>query len=291
VKRKGSYHSQQKRNKDSFLFMVIAIGLMLAIYFIAEQFPQSKPKNPVTEKTIVLPDPAPASPAPQNQNQKAKIVIVIDDMGVNVRDSREVLRRLPSSITLAFLPYGQQQTDILSQAVAQGFDIILHQPMQPLGNENAGENILEVQDAPEILVQKLNANLAKVPMARGLNNHMGSRFTQDEEGLFILMDFLQTHNLYFLDSLTTPKSKAAQMARQKNIPVRVRDVFLDDTATLEHTRFQLHQLKQIATQNGLAIAIGHPKETTLQAVEEFIKSLENNPTIEIIPLSKTMDSY
>jgi len=121
----------------------------------------------------------------------------------------------------------------------------------------------------------------------GMNNHMGSRATQNKRLMDVVMDSLDAHGLFYVDSKTINTSVAADAARDRGLPHAERDVFLDHQETLEFARNALHHLEEIALKDGHAIAIGHPKENTIKALKEWIPTLEARG-FEIVPVSELL---
>lgn len=120
----------------------------------------------------------------------------------------------------------------------------------------------------------LRAAITAVPHAIGLNNHMGSLLTRHPGHMDWLMNELKEHDIsYFIDSRTTHQTVALQLAKEHQVPSRKRDVFLDDDPSKEAVEKQFQRLIRVAKKHGGAIAIGHPYETTLTALEKHIPRL------------------
>jgi len=122
--------------------------------------------------------------------------------------------------------------------------------------------------------QIVENDLAAVPYVAGVNNHMGSRATQDAALMADVMKTLADHRLYFIDSRTTAASLALEAARRQGLPAFYRTVFLDNTETVPYTLDQLRKFRRIVEQEGVALAIGHPHATTIAALEKFLPELE-----------------
>lgn len=212
------------------------------------------------------------------------VAIVIDDMGVNVAKSREMLE-MPSVLTLSFLPYAHDVAAMTLQAHEKGHELMVHIPMEPLDPTiNAGEDVLKVSLSPEELMTAIDSNLSKFSGYIGINNHMGSRFTQDVPALQELMKILKQRELLLLDSKTIAGSKAYALAKIEGVPALERDIFLDDDPSLPAVRYQLERLEHVAEKRGTAIAIGHPKADTIAALKEWLPTLAAKG-IQIVPLS------
>jgi hypothetical protein len=91
---------------------------------------------------------------------------------------------------------------------------MLHLPMEPEPGAHTSPGkgaILVGMNAAE--VQRVVQNdLAAVPYVAGVNNHMGSRATQDAALMAEVMKTLADHRLYFIDSRTTGASAALEAA-------------------------------------------------------------------------------
>jgi hypothetical protein len=228
-------------------------------------------------------------PAPKTfAGQKAKIAIVIDDMGMNVSQSLSAVD-LPSGVTLAFLPYAETVRAMADKASKEGHEIIIHTPMEALGDNNGlGPMALKSGMDFAAFTGEFERMAASFEGYAGVNNHMGSLLTQDPEAMGYLMDQLKLRNLYFLDSRTIHKSVAADMAKTYGIPYATRDVFLDHEETPEFVQGALKKMEATARRKGYAIAIGHPKEVTMKALHEWVKTAEARG-FELVPVSELLN--
>lgn len=111
-----------------------------------------------------------------------RIAIVIDDVGLDVDAARRTIA-LDGALSLAVLPYAQAAGTISQEAQAQGHDVLLHMPMEPVGLADPGPNALRLGLSDADLAARMRWALAQVPGAVGINNHMGSRFTADPRAM------------------------------------------------------------------------------------------------------------
>jgi polysaccharide deacetylase 2 family uncharacterized protein YibQ len=235
------------------------------------------PSPPV--QTASLP---PVAPPPRGKG--GKIAIIIDDVGMNLKNSREAVA-LPAPITLAFLPYAPHTPDLARQAEAAGHQAMIHTPMEAIGdNGGLGPMALRSGMDGEQLRAELDKMFASFDGYRGINNHMGSKLTQDAVAMDVVMNALKARGLYFVDSKTIAGSVAADRARAAGIPYAVRDVFLDHEETPEFVARALAHLVQLAKANGSAIAIGHPKDVTLNGLRAWLPTLKDKG-VELVPVS------
>lgn len=205
----------------------------------------------------------------------AKLAIVIDDLGYQM-DVFNNLIKLDFEITYSILPQLAHSLESAEIATQAGRLIILHLPMQPKDQAiyNPGPGALLIHDTPAQIYEKMVLNLNSVPYALGVNNHMGSAFTQDAAGLDTMMGILSQNTLFFLDSKTAPGNTAKQAAKTHTVPYLSRDIFLDNDENEELIRIQLFKAVKLARKRGRAIAIGHPYPETHAVLAEYLPDLE-----------------
>lgn len=225
----------------------------------------------------------------EGQHGYARAVIVIDDLGANKQAVHRLLN-LGVDFTFSILPHLEQSTEIAAFLYGQQKEVLLHLPMEPRGLEYPGKGAIMINMRPEEIQQTIEQDLLSVPYAVGVNNHMGSRLTADAEKMQYVLQTLQHHNLFFLDSRTTGSSVAYKTARQLGVRAAKRQVFLDAVSPLyvEHVKGRLRELASLAEQGLPAIAIGHPKKATLQALEEMLPEFQQR-NIRIVRLSEMVE--
>jgi len=223
-------------------------------------------------------------PPQQLKTGPVRVAIIIDDIGYRPQIEAELLA-LPQSLSFAVLPGAPNGAQFAEQAHAQGRSVLLHLPLEPLDLEqnSPGPGALFVAMPPEEIERVVLADLAAVPYIEGVNNHMGSRFTQEPEPLRIVLQLVRDHGLYFVDSLTTGRSQAFRVSHSLNVPTGRRDVFLDHTPSYEHVLGQLRRLGALAQRQGFAVGIGHPYEVTLAALRQGLPELQAQGVL-IVPM-------
>ena len=101
--------------------------------------------------------------------------------------------RIEAPIAFAILPYTPHAREAARLLHAAGKEILLHLPMEPRSYpaENPGAGALFVDMDEGEIRRQIEADLAAVPYVSGVNNHMGSRFMEDEAGLAVVMEELR----------------------------------------------------------------------------------------------------
>lgn len=220
--------------------------------------------------------------------EPALVAIIIDDLGNSLIQGRQVIR-LPAPVALAILPHTAFGTRLATEAHRARKEILLHLPMQPLGAADAGPGRIDADMPARELVFTLDYDLTTVPHAIGVNNHMGSRTTQDERTMRTLLEALRTRgHLFYVDSLTSERSAAAAIGRAIGLPTLTRDVFIDHEPTPTAIRRQLNQLAARARTQGYAIGIGHPYPETLAQLAAWLP-LAPRQNVRVVGLSEVLE--
>lgn len=217
---------------------------------------------------------------------KPLIAIVIDDVGIDRPHSRRAWE-LPGPLTMSFLPYARDLHEQAKAAHAHGQELMLHLPMEPGGVADPGPNALLVSLGKAELEARVTAALDSFDGYVGVNNHMGSRFTAYRPGMETVLRQFRARGLLFLDSRTTPSSVGDQVAQELGVPSVARNVFLDDDEALPAVKRRLAETEAVARRQGFAVAIGHPHETTLQALAEWLPGVAGKG-FALAPLSAVL---
>ncbi len=235
----------------------------------------------------------PSSPAPDTSQAGAEeppegpcLAVVIDDMGQSQRKARKLLQILGSDLTWAILPFSLKTSEVVQLAADNDLEYLVHVPMEPKGypQVDPGPGSIFVDMSPEQIRAVLANNMEQVPGAVGANNHMGSRFTEDKQGMQTVLEEIQSRSLFFIDSLTSPRSKVKDICRELKLPVMRRDIFLDNVQDVEAIIEQLNKSERLARHRGSAVAIGHPYPETLTALAKWSK--ERDSGVKLVKLSQ-----
>lgn len=162
---------------------------------------------------------------------------------------------------------------------------MLHLPMEPKSYPEANPGpgaLFRTMDRDQI-EQAVDEAIAEVPCISGVNNHMGSSFTEDSERMLWVLETLQKRGLFFLDSRTSARTKANHLAGNVGIKIAERSVFLDNVQEEEAIRVQLRRLVTLARQKGQAIAIGHPYYVTCRVLTDEFNYLTSK--VDLVPVT------
>ncbi len=203
-----------------------------------------------------------------------RAAIVIDDLGNDLAPA-ERIAGWKSPVAGAVLPDLRWSAASAEALARGGKEVLLHLPMEPQGYPRVRPGpglVLRSQSDAEI-ERLIEDDLATVPGAVGVNNHMGSAATADARVMRAVARVLSRRGLFFLDSRTTDATVAEATAEQASVRSVSRRVFLDDVATEDAIRARLDELVRRAREDGDAVAIGHPYPVTLFVLEKELPEL------------------
>lgn len=287
-----------KKGGRGILIWIWIVGITLALGTAYLWRSGSKPQEksgatlpPFEEKTQkdVGPPEKPESLTGQirPQGDLPLVAIVIDDLGYQRQLAMDFMA-LDIPLTLSFLPQAPYARELAKKALQKGQESLLHLPMEPKAypKTDPGPEALLGAMADSEIRQIVEKDLETFPQVVGVNNHMGSRFTEDREKMTLVLKVLKKRNLFFLDSRTTPHSVVLDLASQLGVRAIGRDIFLDNKANEEAIGLQLEKLIRLAQERGFAVACGHPHPQTLRAIKEKIPELRDK--VRLVPLSRLL---
>lgn len=204
-----------------------------------------------------------------------KIAIVLDDWGYNLKN-RDFITDNNFRLTLSVLPFKPFSTEVARLAHLKNKDVIVHMPMEPHNKDDYGleeKTLLTTMDRVTAL-KILDQAFESVPYARGISNHMGSMATENTRLMRIVLDYLKKREMFFLDSLVTPRSVCRKLAQGLRLRYAQRNVFIDNESDRVYIRAQLVKLAVMAKSKGVAVGIGHDRVNTIVVLNEVIPEFE-----------------
>lgn len=220
------------------------------------------------------------------QSPAPRIAILIDDLGWNEEIAVDILEA-DVPLSLAIIPKLPFSRSIAEKAREKNRDILAHIPMEPHDPKKMKQEneFLKTEMSEDDLDKRIEDYLSSIPFCMGVNNHMGSKFTEDRVVIEILLRKIKEKNLFFVDSKTSSKSIAYQLAKGMKIRTAYRNIFLDNSHDIGYIKNQIRELISVSKQRGSAIGIGHADKNTLMAIKEMTPEIKKEG-IEIVPVSK-----
>jgi polysaccharide deacetylase 2 family uncharacterized protein YibQ len=265
--------SEKSRITQTMLLLVVIAACLIFILLLlppaSAGASHAAGRNNTANMTSGAANPSPGTPTTQPAPAGGwKLAIVVDDAGYNLTKLRSLLK-FPGKLTVAVLPKVLYSTRSAELIHAAGKEVLLHLPMQPEGTEDPGPGVVTIDQDQVQIRSTLQDDLATVPYAAGINNHMGSLATQDKAVMQAVFAYCEEHNLFFLDSKTTATSVIGALAPDYNLPVLARDVFLDNDRGKTQIKAALAGGMELARKKGYAVLIGHVHDELIEVLLEM----------------------
>lgn len=218
-------------------------------------------------------------------NFSPKAAFIIDDLGYETEVAKKMME-LEFPVALSILPFLQYSEFTAEEGEKNNKEIMLHLPMEA-NNSGAdpGPGAIKSDMSEEEIRQAVRDCIFNFPYIIGVNNHMGSKITEDREIMEIVLEEIKKYNLFFIDSVTTKDSIAYEVAREMEIKSAVRSVFLDNENDMDYIKGQMLEVQETALREGEAIAIGHSRINTFYVLKRMVPELIK-AGIEIVPVSE-----
>lgn len=217
-----------------------------------------------------------------------QLALIIDDMGYDLKAMRRILE-LPFAVTVAILPDTPHAAEIARLAHQHGLKVMLHMPMQtsnPKYQQKMEKFYLHTDLSKKAFTEIFEKALAKVPYVEGVNNHMGSRLTEDSQSMVWLMELCKKHGLFFIDSRTSSKSVGTQAAKDAGIAWNARDIFLDHSLSPDALQHAWDSAVSCVKRNDHCVMLGHPHKETISFLEQHAQGLNAQDFVPITQLLK-----
>ncbi|MBD3313291.1 hypothetical protein GF345_02515, partial [Candidatus Woesearchaeota archaeon] len=227
------------------------------------------------------------------------MAIVLDDAGGSFSSDKrgiDILRSAGSpAITFAVFPRAgstEQTAQYLASNYPQdSFDMIIHQPMEYLGEEVGRAGPADCSktytdrtricdgDTPEqakTILRRHIEDFQGFTNFVGYNNHQGSKTTGNRELMTGLAELIKSSypDLIVMDSATGTSQYphiAYEVMQDKGVRSYINVQFLDNTESVSYTKARLQDLESKALEKGFAAGIGHVvRSTTPQAIAEYL---------------------
>ena len=204
------------------------------------------------------------------------LAIIIDDGGANIDLAKKVAGYgIPS--TWAIMPYQSYTLQTAELAESKGIPYLLHLPMQAEIDKQGGPFLIGKGMDRETIASVTKKALDTLPSPIGINNHRGSLATADWDIMVPIIDVLREKNMIFVDSSTSGKSVAYEVAKAAGIGTLKNRGFLDHTADKDAIEARFHETIKMASKRGDLVVICHFRPATVLFLSKLSKTRHNLP--------------
>lgn len=219
-----------------------------------------------------------------------KIAVIVGGLGLSEAGTQNAIDRLPSDVTFALAPYGEDLDLWMQQARTKGHELLLQLPLEPFDfpDNDPGPHTLLVSLRPNEMLDRLAFLLTRATNYVGTIPEMGARFTSTKPSMEYLVEKLKERGLMLVDNGTSSRSISSEIAAEKRIPFSGVDVVLDEVPREDSIDAKLLQLEGVARSRGVAVAAGSALPVTVRQLEKWVQDLEERG-LQLVPVSATID--
>ena len=220
---------------------------------------------------------------PFQSNGKPKIALVVGGLGLNGAATRAAIEKLPPEVTLSFVPYADGLQGWIDLARANGHEVMLEIPMEPLDYpaNDPGPYTLMTSAQPNETIKRLEWLLARTTGYFAVTNYLGGRFVTSDGAMNTLAGALKTRGLGLLDDGSAASKAHGAVARGSA------DAVVDETLSADAIEGALRGLEAKALQKGQALGTGFAYPVTVEEVSRWAAAITNRG-FQLAPASAVM---
>lgn len=227
-----------------------------------------------------------AHPPKYSKQERVSVALVFVGSGLDINILTKALEKLPKQVAFSFAPYASHVSDWILEVHRRGHEVLLDLPLESLEYPqlNKGPYTLLAGVPKDENLSRLSLILNKGKEAIvGLYGFMGSRIMTSEKDMLPILKRLKKKGYMFL-GVKTPSSCLEDIIKTLKVPYAQNDQFLDDVISEDHIKKSLKMLEDKARKNGVAVGITRLHEISLESIETWIKTL-NEQEINLIPIT------
>jgi uncharacterized protein len=215
-----------------------------------------------------------------------KIAIMLGGMGLNASLTEKAVKDLPGDVTFAFAPYGENLQGQVDRARANGHEVMLQLPMEPMGYpaNNPGPKTLLAEAPPKDNMASLHWHMSRFQGYTGITNYLGARMLGQASALRPILAEIQKRGLLYLEDNSATLTASQDIAKQIRLPLRKGELVIDADPNRDSIMAALELLEAQARSNGSAIGTGSGLAITTDTVREWAAGLRERGFV-LVPVS------
>ncbi|OYW79604.1 MAG: hypothetical protein B7Z26_07785, partial [Asticcacaulis sp. 32-58-5] len=225
--------------------------------------------------------PASAYARPFRSDGRPMVALIVGGLGINPATTKAAIEQLPAEVTLSFVPYADNLQTWIDLARAQGHEVLIEVPMQPVNypDNDTGPDTLLVNARTDDLNLRLNKVLGRATGYFGITNYQGSAFLKDRAGIGALTNSLKARGLAFIDD---GQARGLDAGAGAAMPRASADRVIDQALSAAAIQTQLTGLESTAKSRGQALGTGFAYPVTVSTAIKWTQTL-NQKGLQLAP--------
>jgi polysaccharide deacetylase 2 family uncharacterized protein YibQ len=215
-----------------------------------------------------------------------QVAIIIGGLGISASNTADALSKLPSAITFAFTPYGNDLDTLVGRARDKGHEVLLQVPMEPYDypDNDPGPQTLLASLSADQNIDRLHWLFSRMQGYVGITNYMGARFTASDTAIAPVLREVSRRGLIYVDDASSPRSVAGQIAGANKLPFVKSEVAIDAVPSAAEIDNALRRLESAARERGLAVGYSSALPASIDRIAKWAKAAQSRG-ITLVPVS------
>lgn len=215
-----------------------------------------------------------------------RVAIVFEHAGANLADL-EPIYAMHRPFTVGIFPHMTYSARIAREAPLHGLIPMLHLPLESNNPADLGAvtGIVWVRMSEGEITRVVQGDLDSVPGVVGVDNHGGSRATQDPRVMRAVLAVVKARGLWFEENRNSPRSVATAVARGLGLRTMEVSAYLDDPPA--GIADKLRGMIGTAKRQGWAVGVGHIATGTPQVVRRLLPEFDR-AGVQIVPVTELL---
>lgn len=195
-----------------------------------------------------------------------RVAILLRGLGRDERNSSEAVTKLPSAISMAFMPYTGTAQQWSRKARELGHEVIIQLPLEPSDypRNNPGPETLVTSAGADENISRMRSILSRFEGYSGVTNFLGGRLLQSQDALRPILENIKSQGLIYVGEGNNSHAVLRRLAGEIGLRYGGADVVIDAHPAPEAIQKALDQLIILARKQGSAIGIGFASRTTIE---------------------------
>jgi polysaccharide deacetylase 2 family uncharacterized protein YibQ len=213
-----------------------------------------------------------------------RVAIVFEHAGAGLAELQPIYA-MHRRFAIGIFPHMRYSAQIAREAPSHGLVPMLHLPMESNNPADLGpvSGIVWVRMSDAEITRTVEGDLDSVPGVVGVDNHGGSRATQDPRVMRAALEVVKARGLWFEENRNSPRSVATEVARRVGLRTPQVTEYLDQPP--DGIASKLRSLIATAQRQGWAVGVGHIATGTPQVVRRLLPEFDR-AGVEIVPLTE-----
>lgn len=218
------------------------------------------------------------------------VSLIIGGLGINQTLTRRAIEDLPADVTLSFAAHAPNLQRQINAARSNGHEVLLELPMESIAfdaNEPGANRALRVGGTDTQNQSNLDWLLSRASGYFAVTNYNGDLFLQRSDSVVPMMASLSDAGVGFIFDGSSSAPSLPALAGASRLPFLKAGSLIDSAPDSGSIKAELENIAGLGASGAAPVGVGFTYPQTLDAVSEWIKTLESRGLV-LAPVSSRM---